>query len=141
MSYTFHRQAIPVGVLANVAASIQNFDLLTVVIPNDVTGMIRRFGWYCNAGAAAAALTFGLFVNAERVLPGGRWIQDQMRTTLTYNPSNGSIDYAELCECNIYVPPNGTVAIRVSNADAVAYQAWGAVWGDHWANVQTILRG
>jgi hypothetical protein len=133
--YPFDRQSIPTGVLPNVAAGIALFPLLTVVIPADVRGVIRRFGWY-TAGAATAFLSFGLFVNAERVLPGGRWIQDTMQTVLAYNPSGGSIDFDRLTECNIDIPQNGTVTIRVSNANpALGYQAWARVWGDHWSAV------
>lgn len=133
--YTFDREAMPTGIVANVAAGANMFALVTVVIPGDVRGVVRRFGWY-TAGAATAQLSFGLFVNNERVLPGGRWVQDQMQTVLVYNPSAGSIDFDRMTECNIEIPQNGTVTVRVSNADGVnGYQAWARVWGDHWSAV------
>lgn len=139
--YPFDRQTIPTLATNNVAAGITNFVLCSVQIRQGIRGSLKKFGWYTTA-PAAPFLLFGLYISGELYLPGGRYVGDQARTTETYDPSAGSIDYPNLAECNIHITPGATIEILVTNTDPLnGYQAWARLYGLHWADEFQTLRG
>ena len=106
--------------------------VVTLAFNPGIRAKIERFGWYTVGGAAAAALTFGLYVGGTLVAPGGRYVGGQQRTILDYNVSGGSIDPAQLNHMEIPVEPNTTIEIRATNATAIVYVAYGRIMGRHW---------
>jgi len=132
-TYSFDRMTQPAAGVSNVPANAVDFALVTLQISQAIRGVVKRFGWYTIAGAAATNLTFGLYIGEELVIPGGKFVGDQPRTVLDYDPSGGSIDFEELAHCHLPVSPDTQIRILVNNADPVnAYPAFGRVFGMHW---------
>jgi len=118
----------------NIAVAAAAVDQVIVRIPINlgIRGIVDAFGWYTTA-PGAPNLQFGLYIGEEMVLPGGRYIGGQPRTTNAWNPSGGSINAADLCETHIPVYPSQVVTIKATNTDALnAYAAWGRIRGWHW---------
>jgi hypothetical protein len=115
-----------------IAVSAIKTVLLSIKIPLGVRGVLQRFGWTVNA-PGITQLTFGLYLNEELVMPGGKYIGSSPRAVNDYNPCGSSLDPNKLEKAPIPLPPGATISIRVSNPSAVnTFLASGRLWGWHW---------
>lgn len=111
------------------AASIKT-EILSISVPLGVRGVLQTFGWTTNA-AGFNVLTFGLYLNEELIMPGGKYIGSPPKTVSNYNPCGSSLDPNKLERAPTPLPPGSKISIRVSNPGAAGI-ASARLWGWHW---------